>query len=151
MMWRSGADDDFRWLQYGDFPKDDDLPTLSFLRRWRSRKVEIRLRLPHLDGSAPTGEETFLRRANFNVDAGEKSEIYVAGVGFIVQIDDGRVVFSTGSGTHGENLTIFHPVLAQITDQFGLLVEDEAYDFSIDPANKRVLDSLFDVPLLRAV
>ena len=147
-MWRSGTDDDCRWLEHGDFPKDDN--SLIFIRHRQYRKVEIRLRLAHLDGSASTDAE-IPRYAKFSVDAGEKSEMGVNGTGFIVRMDDGRVVFTTGSGTYGENLTIFHPVLAQITDQLGLVLEGEAYDFSIDPATKRILDSLFDVPLLKLV
>ena len=150
MVWRSGINDNFRWLQYGDSSKDDELQTLSFLRRRGTRKVEIQLRLPHLDGSASNGAE-IPRYARFSVDAGEKSELAVHGTGFIMQTDDGRVMFTTGSGTYGEGLTIYHPVLAQITDQLGLVVEDEPYDFSIDPANKRILDSLFDVPFLKLV
>jgi len=148
-MWRSGTDESCRWLAHGNFPQEHK--SLIFIRPRQTRGIEIRLRLAQLDATVGMGAEEIPRHARFSIDAGEESQMGLNGIGFIVQTDDGRVVFTTGSGTYGENLAIFHPILAQVSDQIGLLVEGEAYDFSIDPANKRILDSLFDVPILKLV
>jgi hypothetical protein len=141
LTWRSGRNDDAVWLQYGDFAGRKAEAMLSLVRRHGVRKVEIQLRLHHLDGAASRGVE-IPRYARFSFGSEEAS--MAEGVGFITETQDGRACFTTGQSRHDEDLSVFRQVLGKIEDRFEIGVDGESFFFPIDAKSRSTLIALFD-------
>ncbi|HMO27728.1 hypothetical protein [Enterovirga sp.] len=142
LTWRSGRNDDVVWLQYGDFAAPQAEALLSLVRYREAGKVEIQLRLHHLDGAASRGVE-IPRRVRFSLGAGEPEPLAIEGVGFVTETRDGRACFTTGQGRADEDLSPFRPVLDRIGDGFEITVEGDTFFFPIDAKSRSTLIALF--------
>ena len=140
LTWRSGRNDDAVWLQYGAFDRPEAEALLSLVRHHGVSKVELQLRLHHLDGGASRGMD-IPRYARFSF--GEEDKLVVEGVGFISETQDGRAAFTTGQGHHDQDLSVFQPVLETIEDRFEISVDGEPFFFPIDARSRSTLLALF--------
>ncbi len=143
MTWRKRQSEDALWMQCGDFSSKDEKVLLT-IQRWRgAHRLEVQICLSHLKLSFDEDEE-IPRRARFQLDAGEQSQCFVGGIGFVVG-HEGLIYFTTGHGGYDKDLAVFKPVIDGITNRFGIVIDDKPINFMIDEDSRSCLAILFDV------
>jgi hypothetical protein len=135
--WTFGENGQMKWFQL----IDEDQAKITFKRKNGIENIEI-----FVYQVAPKKEmcDELPCYAEFSFSVGEGEEtIAVDGVGFLYEMTDGSIGFSTGRADFDVDLEVFHPVLLGMKDRFTIYVNDMPFQFYID--NKNPLMEMYGV------